>query len=120
MLGTSCHLSKMLTLFKLNFRIFSSFGERGKFIISGGNDKSVKVWDWSQSVEDRQTCVGTDVAFSISVQKKVRIPSSSSFIFEKLPSVQTISIAGKTQISWDLDSCFKIFPAVLSTTESYP
>ncbi|KAI4332528.1 hypothetical protein L6164_017429 [Bauhinia variegata] len=26
---------------------FSLFGEQGKFIISGGNDKSVKVWNWS-------------------------------------------------------------------------
>ncbi|KAK7400171.1 hypothetical protein VNO78_11371 [Psophocarpus tetragonolobus] len=26
---------------------FSLFGERGKFLISGGNDKLVKVWNWS-------------------------------------------------------------------------
>lgn len=25
------------------------FGEKGRFIISGGNDKSIKVWDWSKS-----------------------------------------------------------------------
>lgn len=50
---------------------FSSFGERGKFIISGGNDKSVKVWDWSRYIDDAQACVGTDVALSINLQKKV-------------------------------------------------
>lgn len=27
---------------------FSLFGERGKYLISGGNDKSVKVWDCSR------------------------------------------------------------------------
>ncbi|KHN48008.1 hypothetical protein glysoja_015478 [Glycine soja] len=26
---------------------FSLFGERGKFLISGGNDKLVKIWNWS-------------------------------------------------------------------------
>ena len=28
-------------------RAFSLFGERGKFLISGGNDKLVKIWNWS-------------------------------------------------------------------------
>lgn len=31
---------------------FSTFGEKGKFIISGGNDKSIKLWDWSKAYED--------------------------------------------------------------------
>ncbi|KOM30894.1 hypothetical protein LR48_Vigan01g044900 [Vigna angularis] len=30
---------------------FSMFGERGKFLISGGNDKLVKVWNWSLFLE---------------------------------------------------------------------
>lgn len=33
---------------------FSLFGERGKFIISGGNDKSVKVWDCSRYLDAAQ------------------------------------------------------------------
>lgn len=32
-------------------RAFSMFGERGKFLISGGNDKLVKVWNWSLFLE---------------------------------------------------------------------
>lgn len=30
-----------------NFRAFSRFGEKGKFVVSGGNDKCVKLWNWS-------------------------------------------------------------------------
>ncbi|CAA0817801.1 Transducin/WD40 repeat-like superfamily protein [Striga hermonthica] len=30
---------------------FSMFGEKGKFVISGGNDKSVKIWDWSKAFD---------------------------------------------------------------------
>ncbi|KAL5576956.1 hypothetical protein UlMin_018655 [Ulmus minor] len=40
---------------------FSLFGERGKFIISGGNDKSVKVWDWSTYLDAGQTSNGIDI-----------------------------------------------------------
>uniref|UniRef100_A0A0D9Y4Z4 Uncharacterized protein n=1 Tax=Oryza glumipatula TaxID=40148 RepID=A0A0D9Y4Z4_9ORYZ len=27
---------------------FSAFGEKGKFLVSGGNDSSIKLWDWSK------------------------------------------------------------------------
>lgn len=27
------------------------FREKGRYIISGGNDKSVKLWDWSKSFD---------------------------------------------------------------------
>ncbi|KAM7262641.1 hypothetical protein ACFE04_000324 [Oxalis oulophora] len=40
---------------------FSLFGERGKFIISGGNDKSVKVWDVSSYHVNEQNCANTDL-----------------------------------------------------------
>ncbi|KAG8385412.1 hypothetical protein BUALT_Bualt03G0042700 [Buddleja alternifolia] len=51
---------------------FSMFGEKGKFIISGGNDKSVKVWDWSKSYDAGQTSEGNDLLRSnISLRKKV-------------------------------------------------
>lgn len=48
------------------------FGEKGKFIISGGNDKSVKVWDWSKSYDAGQTSEGNDLLRSnIILRKKV-------------------------------------------------
>nr|XP_048323242.1 cellulose synthase A catalytic subunit 8 [UDP-forming] [Ziziphus jujuba var. spinosa] len=51
---------------------FSLFGERGKFIISGGNDKSVKVWDWSRFFDAEQTNGSTDLLRSnINLSKKV-------------------------------------------------
>ncbi|KAI3456126.1 hypothetical protein Pfo_012789 [Paulownia fortunei] len=51
---------------------FSIFGEKGKFIISGGNDKSVKVWDWSKSYDAGRTSNGDDLLCSnISLRKKV-------------------------------------------------
>ncbi|PON87256.1 Guanine nucleotide-binding protein, beta subunit [Trema orientale] len=51
---------------------FSMFGERGKFIISGGNDKSIKVWDWSRYFDAEQTSSSSDILQSnISLSKKV-------------------------------------------------
>ncbi|KAL7089177.1 hypothetical protein ACP275_13G172500 [Erythranthe tilingii] len=52
---------------------FSMFGEKGKFIISGGNDKSVKVWDWFKcSDAGRATSnVGDHPCSNISLSKKV-------------------------------------------------
>ncbi|KAF3451289.1 hypothetical protein FNV43_RR07384 [Rhamnella rubrinervis] len=51
---------------------FSLFGERGKFIISGGNDKSVKVWDWSPFFYAGKDNSGTDLLqLNIGLSKKV-------------------------------------------------
>ncbi|KAM3748401.1 hypothetical protein ACB098_05G106200 [Castanea mollissima] len=50
---------------------FSLFGEIGKFIISGGNDKSVKVWDWSKYYEAGQSNDNNDIHLNISLSKKV-------------------------------------------------
>ncbi|KAL0305602.1 UNVERIFIED_CONTAM: hypothetical protein Sradi_5977500 [Sesamum radiatum] len=52
---------------------FSMFGEKGKFIISGGNDKSVKVWNWSKYRDDSgQTSSGNELlSSSISLSRKV-------------------------------------------------
>ena len=59
--------------FNLNklFRAFSLFGEIGKFIISGGNDKSVKLWDWSKYYDARQSNDNNDLHLNISLSKKV-------------------------------------------------
>lgn len=51
---------------------FSLFGVRGKFIVSGGNDAFVKVWDWSKYLDDGQcSCTGDLLPLSINVSKKV-------------------------------------------------
>jgi hypothetical protein len=53
------------------FRAFSLFGERGKFIISGGNDKSVKVWDWSTYLDAREANGNSEPPLNINLSKKV-------------------------------------------------
>ncbi|CAN1283574.1 hypothetical protein LINPERPRIM_LOCUS18389 [Linum perenne] len=49
---------------------FSLFGDKGKFIVSGGNDKSVKLWDCSQRNQDSSNINGP-LHHSISLSKKV-------------------------------------------------
>jgi len=56
---------------------FSLFGERGRFLISGGNDASVKLWDWSKHFQNIETSSNKDdIVSNIDVNKKV-----SSFFF---------------------------------------
>ncbi|GLT80123.1 hypothetical protein SLA2020_515780 [Shorea laevis] len=51
---------------------FSMFGEKGKFIISGGNDKSVKVWDSSRCLHSGDNNSNNDLLhLSIDLRKKV-------------------------------------------------
>ncbi|XP_061356428.1 uncharacterized protein LOC133300854 isoform X3 [Gastrolobium bilobum] len=51
---------------------FSLFGERGKFIISGGNDKSVKLWNWSSYPDAGLSDANNDILhLNISVPQKV-------------------------------------------------
>ncbi|CAI9087234.1 OLC1v1021258C1 [Oldenlandia corymbosa var. corymbosa] len=51
---------------------FSLFGEKGKFIISGGNDKSVKVWDWYDSYDAGAISGGTNIlSKNFGLSKKV-------------------------------------------------
>ncbi|KAJ4951913.1 hypothetical protein NE237_028745 [Protea cynaroides] len=49
---------------------FSLFGERGKFIVSGGNDALVKVWDWSKHRDAGQNN-GNLLNLNINLKKKV-------------------------------------------------
>ncbi|OWM72972.1 hypothetical protein CDL15_Pgr001086 [Punica granatum] len=51
---------------------FSAFGERGKFIISGGNDKSVKFWDWFKYLDQGRISNDCDLLhLNIDLTKKV-------------------------------------------------
>ncbi|KAF9621846.1 hypothetical protein IFM89_028434 [Coptis chinensis] len=50
---------------------FSLFAERGRYIISGGNDASVKVWDWSKHRDAVETSRTNLLVQNISLSKKV-------------------------------------------------
>ncbi|GMH30475.1 hypothetical protein Nepgr_032318 [Nepenthes gracilis] len=78
---------------------FSLFGEKGKLLISGGNDKTVKVWDLYQHLGDAPNSGAGDTTFSINLQKKVNwlctTPTDSENIVvcdtSKVVKVYTIS-----------------------------
>lgn len=51
------------------------FGEKGKYIISGGNDKSVKAWNWSTYFDGGQTNSNSDLLhLNINLTRKVSSP----------------------------------------------
>ncbi|XP_042454394.1 WD repeat-containing protein 53-like [Zingiber officinale] len=50
---------------------FSLFGERGKFLLSGGNDASVKLWDWSKCFSPEQSSCNNYLSLSINLKKKI-------------------------------------------------
>ncbi|KAA3482056.1 WD repeat-containing protein 53 [Gossypium australe] len=51
---------------------FSLFGEKGKFLVSGGNDKLVKVWDCSRCLDSWQTGDTNELLhLNINLTKKV-------------------------------------------------
>ncbi|BAD72990.1 putative G-protein beta [Oryza sativa Japonica Group] len=49
---------------------FSAFGEKGKFLVSGGNDSSIKLWDWSKGFSS-ETNNSAELVLDIKVNKKV-------------------------------------------------
>ncbi|KAK9064293.1 hypothetical protein SSX86_015673 [Deinandra increscens subsp. villosa] len=51
---------------------FSVFGEKGRYIISGGNDKAVKVWNWSGFFKADQICNKDEfLRLNINLSRKV-------------------------------------------------
>lgn len=50
---------------------FSLFGERGKYIISGGNDRFIKFWDWSKYRESGLSSSNDLLHLNIDLSKKV-------------------------------------------------
>ncbi|RWW01904.1 hypothetical protein GW17_00035029 [Ensete ventricosum] len=51
---------------------FSLFGERGKFLISGGNDASVKLWDWSKCSYPEHAGCSTHLSLTVNMNRKVK------------------------------------------------
>ncbi|MQL90441.1 hypothetical protein Taro_023025 [Colocasia esculenta] len=50
---------------------FSLFGERGKFILSGGTDALIKVWDWSKQFHAEEKSPDSYVTSTITLNRKV-------------------------------------------------
>ncbi|XP_073281104.1 uncharacterized protein [Primulina huaijiensis] len=72
---------------------FSTFGEKGKFIISGGNDKSIKLWDWSKAYEDGLGNHGNQLLrLNINLKKKVNWLCTSPSDSENLVVCDTSSV----------------------------
>ncbi|GAB2231317.1 hypothetical protein Droror1_Dr00010323 [Drosera rotundifolia] len=78
---------------------FSLFGERGKFIVSGGNDQAVKVWDWRRYLEDAQISGETVVPFSVNLQKKVNWLCTTPSVSENLVVCDTSKVVKVYTIS---------------------
>ncbi|XP_038986280.1 WD repeat-containing protein 53 isoform X2 [Phoenix dactylifera] len=71
---------------------FSLFGERGKFLISGGNDACVKLWDWSRHFCAEQTSCNNALILNIDLKKKgctviIGIFSKRKFCFWSLQDI---------------------------------
>eukprot|EP01018_Ginkgo_biloba_P000418 Gb_16603 [translate_table: standard] len=60
---------------------FSRFGEAGKFIISGSNDASVKVWDWARQIRTAESSSGSEgpLRSSINNRRKALAPSPQTY-----------------------------------------
>jgi len=58
-------------------RAFSMFGERGKFLISGGNDKLVKVWNWSLCLDAGLSEDGNNDILHLNIE----VPRKVSFCY---------------------------------------
>lgn len=66
--------SKQLIRMNFQIRAFSIFGEKGKYILSGGNDKSVKAWNWSRYLDiDRNSSNEDILSLDINLSKKVSL-----------------------------------------------
>ncbi|XP_050935714.1 cellulose synthase A catalytic subunit 8 [UDP-forming] [Cucumis melo] len=52
---------------------FSQFGEKGKFIVSGGNDKCIKLWNWREVPDGGKTSSSNNeiLHLNINLSKKV-------------------------------------------------
>ncbi|GLJ38336.1 hypothetical protein SUGI_0780810 [Cryptomeria japonica] len=65
---------------------FSKFGEAGKLIISGSNDASIKVWNWTSKIETIETCSRDEgpLSYTISNKRKVNWLCTTSHSSENL------------------------------------
>lgn len=50
---------------------FSKFGEKGKYLISGGNDASVKIWDWAKYFDNAEANETKERVLEINVKRKI-------------------------------------------------
>ncbi|CAL5346206.1 unnamed protein product [Camellia sinensis] len=85
---------------------FSMFGEKGKYIISGGNDKLVKVWDWARYFDASQTGSNSDLLhLSISLSKKVNWLCTTPADSDNLIVCDTSKVVKHIEDPQDDDAC---------------
>ncbi|URE15398.1 ribosomal protein [Musa troglodytarum] len=77
---------------------FSLFGERGKFLISGGNDASVKLWDWSKCSHPEQASCSTHLSLTVNMNRKF----SGSSVAHQCPCRWDATTASKDAAERDL------------------